>query len=78
MTPKTRLWIEFLLIFIGAPLLVLAVRERWLMIALLWGGAATVAFVLHKFYSRRHAVEWNWPGFRAGWPDIIKMFATAS
>lgn len=73
-----RLWAEFLLIFGGAPLLVLAVRERWFMIMLMWGGAAVVVFVLHKFYARRHAVEWNFKAFREGWRDMAALFLLAA
>ena len=74
----SRLWAEFLILFGGAPLLVLAIRERWFMVALMWGSAAMIAFVLHKFYKRRHAVEWNWPGFRAGIGDVLLQVAAVT
>jgi len=36
---RAALLFEYLLIFVAAPLLVVLVRQRWLMIALLWLGA---------------------------------------
>ncbi|MFI5323504.1 MAG: CPBP family intramembrane glutamic endopeptidase [Thermodesulfobacteriota bacterium] len=45
---KAALWLEFLLIFAGAPLLILAVRERWFTVGVLWAGAAGM-----YLYSRR-------------------------
>lgn len=48
------------------------------MIALMWGGAAVIAFVLHKYYPRRHAVEWNMAAFRDGWKDMATLFALAA
>ena len=45
---KAALWLEFLLIYAGAPLLILAVRDKWLTVGLLWAGAAGM-----YIYSRR-------------------------
>jgi membrane protease YdiL (CAAX protease family) len=79
---KTRfplwLWTEFLLLFGGTPLLILAIRERSFMIMLMWGSAIIIALVLHKYYRRSYALEWNWPGLRTGWKDMAKIFLPAA
>lgn len=72
---KRALFLEFTVLFVGLPLLVMAVQNRLLMIALLWGGAAVCYGVLRQRYSRAHAVEWNWPGLRAGWRKVLLRFA---
>jgi membrane protease YdiL (CAAX protease family) len=41
---KAALWLEFLLIFGGAPLIILAVRDRLFTIGVLWAGAAVMHF----------------------------------
>lgn len=69
------LWTEFLLVFGGFPLLLLTLKNRGLMIATLWIGALIVWIVLRKLYERRHAGEWNWPGFRAGLKHVLLRFA---
>lgn len=73
--PERALFIEFITIFVGLPLLVMAVQDRVLMIALLWGGAGLCYAALRRRYSRAHAVEWNWPGLRAGWRKVLLRFA---
>lgn len=43
---KPALVAEFIFVYVGAPLLILILRERWLMIGLLWvGGALTYIYV---------------------------------
>jgi CAAX protease family protein len=49
---KAALWLEFFLIYAGAPLLILVIRDRWLMVGLLWAGAAGM-----YVYSRRRLNE---------------------
>ncbi len=51
--PRSALWFEFILIFVGAPLLVLFVRDRWLAIALLWAGAAGTYLYNRRFNDDR-------------------------
>lgn len=61
---KARLWLEFLSLFVGLPLLVLAIKDRMAAIGLLWLGA-----VLATAFLYRHAnLRWNgqaWAGLRA-------------
>ena len=45
---RPALWLEFILIFAGTPLLILLVKDRWLMVGILWAGAAGA-----YLYSRR-------------------------
>jgi membrane protease YdiL (CAAX protease family) len=46
--PNFALWLEFVLIFAGAPVLILFLKDRWLTVGLLWAGAAGA-----YLYSRR-------------------------
>jgi membrane protease YdiL (CAAX protease family) len=46
---KLLLWLEFLLIFAGAPLLILFAKDRWLTIGLLWAGAAGAYTYTRRF-----------------------------
>lgn len=71
---KILLSLEFLLIFAGLPLLVLTLKDRGFMIMLLWGGAVIVYGVMHRFYKRTHGTEWNWPGLRAGFKNVLIRF----
>ncbi len=72
---KSLLWAEFLLIFGGLPLLIMLLKHRGLMIALLWLGALVVWAVLRFSYKRLHASEWNWAGFREGIKPVLMRFA---
>ena len=70
--PRSALWFEFILIFVGAPLLVLFVRDRLLAIALLWAGAAGT-----YLYSRRFNADMA-PGdaqFSEGIKQVMIRFA---
>ncbi len=49
---KSFLLFEFLLLFAGVPALILLVRDRWMMIAILWGGSM-LAYVYNKKSSLR-------------------------
>jgi len=44
---------EFLLLFGGAPLLLLLIRDRWLTVGLLWAGAAGALYYNRKFCHDR-------------------------
>lgn len=72
--PVLYLWAEFLLLFAGAPLFILAIKDRGLMILTLWLGAFLVWLVLRRSYVRAHADEWNWAGFRVGLKPVIYRF----
>ena len=74
-TSKYILWAEFLLVFGGFPLLILAMKNRGLMIATLWVGALIVWGVLKWGYKRAHAAEWNWTGLHAGLKHVLFRFA---
>ncbi|MEW6143549.1 MAG: CPBP family intramembrane glutamic endopeptidase [Thermodesulfobacteriota bacterium] len=70
--PRFALWLEFILIFAGAPVLVLILRDRWLTVGLLWAGAAG-AYI----YSRRFNAD-TVPGdisLREGIRDVMIRFA---
>lgn len=70
--PKLALWLEFILIFAGAPVLILFLKDRWLTVGLLWAGAAG-AYV----YSRRFDTD-TAPGdasLREGVKQVIVRFA---
>lgn len=71
---KHALWVEFLLIFGGLPLLIMTLQHRGLMIGLLWLGALLVWLLLRTRYERTHAGEWNWPGFHAGLKPVLLRF----
>ncbi|HKQ32886.1 MAG TPA: CPBP family intramembrane glutamic endopeptidase [Thermodesulfobacteriota bacterium] len=43
------LWLEFLLLFGGVPVLILQFRDRWLMVGLLWAGAAGAFLYKRRF-----------------------------
>lgn len=71
---KHALWVEFLLIFSGLPLLIMTLQNRALMIGLLWLGAIGVWALLRRRYTRTHAGEWNWQGFRDGIKNVLLRF----
>lgn len=72
-----RVWllIEFSLVFIGLPLLILEIKNRSLMAGLVWGGALLVAYILWRVYHRNFFALWNWGGFIKGLPRVLKHFA---
>lgn len=71
---KPLLLLEFLLVFGGLPLLVLALKDRAFMIMLAWCGAVIVYLALDHWYKRSHATEWNWAGFKHGWKPVAIRF----
>ena len=72
----TRSWLiaEFLLLFGGAPALILALRDRDVMIAALWGGAALTWLWLRR-QGPAAANIWNRGGLRAGLRPVLVRFA---
>lgn len=72
---RILLSIEFLILFAGAPALILYMRDRMLMFALLWGGALAVWVFLRHRYGLNHAADWNWQGFREGAGHVLMRFA---
>lgn len=76
--PQLRLkylWLEFISIFGGLPLIVYIVRDRGVMFAALWLGAL---LGLHALRRRNGAFdyrkEWNWPAARAGFISMLRRF----
>lgn len=63
--PRALLLSEFFVLFTAVPALILFLRERWLMIAILWGGS-----MLAYVYLRRAAFQDAGP--RAPFGDMIK------
>lgn len=75
MAKRALLIVEFFLLFAGMPLLILAEKNRGLLILTLWLGAVAIWLALQKHYSRDHAAEWNWTGFRRGIGRVLRRFA---
>lgn len=51
-------------------------RERWLMIALLWGFALLAYLALKRHNAAfTHRGEWNFAAARGGIPEVLKRFA---
>lgn len=69
------LWLELLALYAGIPLVLVAFRQRLLMLAVLWLGSLAI----HRFLKTRHNIahpeEWNWAGFRAGARGVLIRFA---
>jgi hypothetical protein len=61
-------------LFIGLPLLALAVRDRLFAFLLLW----SVALLAHRAGGRGLRAEWNVAGFRAGWKPVLLRAALAA
>lgn len=74
MAKRLLLITEFFLLFAGMPLLILAEKNRGLLILTLWLGALVIWLALQKFYKRAHAAEWNWLGFRSGLRRVLCRF----
>jgi len=77
-TPARRiaaLWLEVLVLYAGIPLVILALRQRLVMLAVLWLGAIAIHLFLKKRHQVSHSGDWNWAGFRAGAPGVVLRFA---
>lgn len=74
MAKRLLLITEFFLLFAGMPLLILAEKNRGLLILTLWLGALVIWLALQKFYKRAHAAEWNWLGFHSGLRCVLCRF----
>lgn len=76
--PQLRLkylWLEFISIFGGLPLIVYIVRDRGVMFAALWLGALLGLHALrHRNGSFDYRKEWNWPAARAGFRSVLQRF----
>lgn len=68
------LWMEFVVLYVGLPLLILFFQQRSVMLAVLWLGALFIHRFLKRRYQVSHAEEWNWAGFRAGAGRVVLRF----
>ncbi len=75
---RILLSIEFLILFAGAPALILYMRDRLLMFALLWGGAMAVWIFMRRRHNLTQAADWNWDGFRQGAQQVLIRFVCAA
>jgi membrane protease YdiL (CAAX protease family) len=71
---RILLCIEFLILFAGMPALILYMRDRLLMFALLWGGAVAVWIFMRQRHKLTHAADWNWDGLRQGLRPVLVRF----
>ncbi len=67
-------WIEFLLLFVGLPMAVLALGHRWIMILVLWSAAALIFVRLKKSPGFSYAAEWNMAAVPRQWKHIAIRF----
>lgn len=68
------LWLEFVALYAGIPMVILFFRERLLMLAVLWLGSIAIHLFLKKRHQVSHSEEWNWAGFRAGARAVVLRF----
>ena len=71
---KRYLWLEWLTLFAGMPVVILCVHQRFLMVALLWGGALFAYGTLKRNADFSHRSEWNMAGLRAGLRPVLLRF----
>lgn len=68
------LWLEFIVLYAGVPLVILGFRLRALMLAVLWLAAIGIHLFLRSRHNVSHSEEWNWEGFRAGAGRVVLRF----
>jgi membrane protease YdiL (CAAX protease family) len=68
------LWLEFVVIYAGIPMLILWSRQRIVMLAVLWLGSIAIHLFLKARHNVSHSEEWNWAGFRAGARGVVLRF----
>ncbi|HTH60574.1 MAG TPA: CPBP family intramembrane glutamic endopeptidase [Paraburkholderia sp.] len=73
-TQIASLWVEFVALYAGVPLVIVAFRLRVLMLAVLWLGAIGIHLFLRSRHQVSHSEEWNWAGFRAGVAHVLLRF----
>lgn len=67
--------LEFLILFGGMPLFLLWLKDRSVMIAILWGAALAVWLWLRRTQRKTFRDEWNMAGLRAGLKTVLLRFA---
>ena len=68
---KYVLAVEFAVLFGGMPALILATRDRGLMVGLLWAGA----LLTYLYVRKHHGMARNDSGLRAGLRPVLMRFA---
>lgn len=66
---------EFIVLFGGAPLLILYARDRLFMLMALWIGALLIRVFLYNQNKKNPVEKLNWAGFRKGVSAILLRFA---
>ncbi len=69
------LWPEFVALYIGLPVLIATLRDRTVMLGVLWVAAIVVIAWLRWAKKRNLWQELNWSGFRSGIKLVILRFA---
>ncbi len=75
---NVRMASEMLLLFGGMPLLVMLVRERFFMVAVLWGSALALFGLVSKKEGFSFAGEWNLAEVGKGLPQVLFHFTVAT
>ena len=71
LSSKYYLAFEFAALFGGMPLLVLAIKDRGLMLTLLWIGS----ILTYLYVREHHGMDRNDSGLRAGLRPVLMRFA---
>jgi hypothetical protein len=75
MPKKSYLWCELVLIFGGAPLLIVYVHNRGFLFGLLWIGALLGFAALKRHNPHlRYRAEWNTSALRTGAKEVLRRF----
>lgn len=69
------LWPEFIALYIGLPVFIAYLRDRTVMLGLLWVAAVAVIIWLNRFKKRNLLQELNWSGFKEGIKMVLVRFA---
>lgn len=75
MKHKIALWLEFIALYAGVPMVILYSQQRVVLLGAMWFGAFGIHLVLKYRHKIQHAEEWNWAGFRFGVRPVLLRFA---
>jgi membrane protease YdiL (CAAX protease family) len=67
-------WLEFILLFLGIPLLINIAGLRWLMIITLWLSTLLIFLILNRQAQFNHTKEWNFAAVKFGGKAILILF----
>jgi uncharacterized protein len=73
--PGIGLWLEFVVLYAGLPMLILYSRLLVVLLAVLWIGALGIHLFLKHRHAMPHSEDWNMAGFRAGASSVMLRFA---